>query len=109
MKLSIKKFAKIKEANIEVDGVTVIAGENNTGKSTVGKILFSLYNAISNIEGKIQMQRKEEIQDMCQIILLNCLSSHYMENGVEIYLELIQKKKLVDGIFECIQKEGIFG
>ena len=40
MKLNIKNFAKIKEADIIVDGITVIAGENNTGKSTVGKILF---------------------------------------------------------------------
>ena len=44
MKLKIQNFAKIKEANIVIDGITVIAGENNTGKSTVGKILFSLFN-----------------------------------------------------------------
>jgi hypothetical protein len=31
----------IKSADILVDGLTVIAGENDTGKSTVGKILFS--------------------------------------------------------------------
>ena len=46
MKLNIKNFAKIKNADILIDGITVIAGENNTGKSTVGKILFSLYNSI---------------------------------------------------------------
>ena len=32
----------IKEANVKIDGLTVIAGENDTGKSTVGKMLFSL-------------------------------------------------------------------
>ena len=52
MKLNIKNFAKIKNADILIDGITVIAGENNTGKSTVGKILFSLYNSISGIEKK---------------------------------------------------------
>lgn len=35
MKLNIKNFAKIKEADIVIDGITVIAGENNTGKSTI--------------------------------------------------------------------------
>ena len=40
MKLSINNFAKIKQADIIIDGITVIAGENNTGKSTVGKVLF---------------------------------------------------------------------
>lgn len=42
MELSIRDFAKIQQADIVIDGITVIAGENNTGKSTVGKILFSL-------------------------------------------------------------------
>lgn len=37
MRLEIKNFAKIKEADITLDGITVIAGENNTGKSTVVK------------------------------------------------------------------------
>lgn len=40
MKLRIKNFAKIEDADINIDGITVIAGENNTGKSTVGKIFF---------------------------------------------------------------------
>lgn len=40
MKLSISNFAKIDKADITIDGITVIAGENNTGKSTIGKILF---------------------------------------------------------------------
>ena len=45
MRLEIKNFAKIKEADITLDGITVIAGENNTGKSTVGKILNSYFKA----------------------------------------------------------------
>lgn len=40
MKLNIKNFMKIKEADIVIDGITVIAGENNTGKSTIGKYCF---------------------------------------------------------------------
>ena len=34
MRLKIENFAKVKRAEIVVDGITVIAGENNTGKST---------------------------------------------------------------------------
>lgn len=62
MKLNIKNFAKIKEADIIVDGITVIAGENNTGKSTVGKILFSLFNALSDIDEKIFEERLKKFQ-----------------------------------------------
>ena len=45
MELQLKNIGMIKEANIKLDGLTVIAGENDTGKSTVGKALFMfLYN-----------------------------------------------------------------
>lgn len=39
MRLEIKNIGRIEEASIEMNGITVIAGENDTGKSTVGKVL----------------------------------------------------------------------
>ena len=75
MKLSIKNFAKIKEADIVIDGITVIAGENNTGKSTVGKILFSLFNSLSDISDKIYDERLKEIESTNRQILKNYMSS----------------------------------
>ena len=44
MKLKISNFAKIEEADIKIDGITVICGDNDTGKSTIGKILFAVFN-----------------------------------------------------------------
>ena len=38
--LNLKNVGLIKEASIKINGLTVIAGENDTGKSTVGKSLF---------------------------------------------------------------------
>ena len=40
MKLTLKNIGKIGTASVEINGITVIAGENNTGKSTVGRALF---------------------------------------------------------------------
>lgn len=74
MKLNIKNFAKINEANIIIDGITVIAGENNTGKSTIGKILFTLFNAWSDIEERIWNERFTEIENTNRIILQKYLS-----------------------------------
>lgn len=71
MKLSINNFAKIKKADIIIDGITVIAGENNTGKSTVGKILFSLFNSLSNVDEKIFEERLKEIESTNRMIILN--------------------------------------
>lgn len=38
MKWKIENLAKIHEADINIDGITVIAGDNNTGKCAVGKV-----------------------------------------------------------------------
>ena len=52
MKLRIRNVAKIEEADLELNGITIIAGNNNTGKSTIGKIVFSLFNSLVNLEEK---------------------------------------------------------
>lgn len=41
MKLQVKNFHMVDEAELLIDGLTVIAGDNDTGKSTIGKLLFS--------------------------------------------------------------------
>lgn len=69
MKLGIKNFAKIKDVDVEIDGITVIAGDNNTGKSTVGKIIFALFNSLSNIEDKILDERLKVIETTSRNIL----------------------------------------
>lgn len=58
MKLNISNFAKIDNADIIIDGITVIAGENNTGKSTIGKILFSIHCMILTSKFKDKEYRK---------------------------------------------------
>ncbi|MBR1648194.1 MAG: AAA family ATPase [Alphaproteobacteria bacterium] len=48
MSLEIEKFGKIKHAVIETKGLTVIAGHNDTGKSTIGKIFYTLIKSQVN-------------------------------------------------------------
>ncbi|WP_157154135.1 AAA family ATPase [Brachyspira murdochii] len=73
MKLTIKNFARIKEAEINIDGITIIAGENNTGKTTVGKVLFSCFNSLNNLEESISLDKKKsinrEIFMLCNLLL----------------------------------------
>ncbi len=57
MKLSMRNVAKIESADLELKGITVIAGNNNTGKSTVGKSVYSLFNSMVNINSKIRDQK----------------------------------------------------
>ncbi|MCR5368918.1 AAA family ATPase [Eubacterium sp.] len=62
MIFKIKNFGKISEANIKLDGITVICGDNNTGKSTVGKALFSFFNALTDYKNKIDTQKNNKLR-----------------------------------------------
>ncbi len=62
MIFKIKNFGKIVEANIKLDGITVICGDNNTGKSTVGKALFSFFNGLNDYKSKIDEQKYSKLR-----------------------------------------------
>ena len=57
MKLSIRNVGKLKEADVEINGITVITGENDTGKSTVGKVLWSVFNSFYKVYEQIEKER----------------------------------------------------
>lgn len=69
MKLILKNIGKIENANIDLNGITVIAGENNTGKSTVGKTLFSFFNCFYNVKEQINCERKYSIEREVGVLL----------------------------------------
>jgi ABC transporter, ATP-binding protein len=64
MKLIIKNIGKLKNAEVEINGITVITGENNTGKSTVGKTLFSLFYGFYDLDKKISMRKIGDIENI---------------------------------------------
>lgn len=107
MKLNIKNFAKIEEAEILIDGITVIAGENNTGKSTIGKILFALFNSLSDIEEKIKNQRLKEIQSIVRIVLVNNMSLTDKTKSLTLRrLRNTITNKITDGIEETLDGDS---
>ena len=50
MDLYINNVGIVSDSNIKLNGLTVITGENNSGKSTVGKALSSVISAVKNID-----------------------------------------------------------
>ena len=48
MRLKVKNVNKISQADVYLNGLTVIVGPNNSGKSTIGRTLFTTIKAIAN-------------------------------------------------------------
>ena len=68
MNLKIKDFGVIKNADIKVDGITVITGNNNTGKSTIGKVFFSYFNSFNDLAIKVVTKKIFEKQVILGIL-----------------------------------------
>ena len=63
MELIIHNFAKIESAEISLNGITLIAGANDTGKSTCGKALCTLLMALEQLESSSKYVRRNKIRD----------------------------------------------
>lgn len=107
MKLKINNFAKIKEADVIIDGITVIAGENNTGKSTVGKILFSLFNSLSNVDEKIFEERLKEIEHTNIMVIQNSIVEADVSRSMVFRSALNISRKINSQIRKEIGLNGI--
>lgn len=67
MRLHIENIGSLRDADIVIEGITIIAGENNVGKSTIGK---SLYAFLNNMDTWREIYEKQ-----CQANLVRYLNS----------------------------------
>lgn len=52
MELQLENIGVIKNSTIELNGLTVITGINNSGKSTAGKVLYAVIEGLNNLKEK---------------------------------------------------------
>ena len=57
MRIWLQNIGIVRDSMLCVDGLTVITGKNNSGKTTVGKTLYALIDAVSNLKVKAQNDR----------------------------------------------------
>ena len=95
MIFKISNFGKIVEANIKLDGITVICGDNNTGKSTVGKALFSFFNALNDYKSKIYVQKYNKLSTAIR---------HYVSDPWNLPVKALESEDFI----EYLSKHGDF-
>ena len=91
MKLSIKNVGKLKEADVEINGITIITGENDTGKSTVGKVLWSVFNSFYKVYEQIEKERIDFVNEQIYSYIRNLdKSDNVKKKTLDIATDIIQ-------------------
>lgn len=96
MKLTINNIGKLKNAEVVIDGITVITGENDTGKSTVGKVLWSVFNSFYKVYEQIEKERIDFVNEQIYSYVRNLDKSDNV------------KKKTLDMAIDIIQNYSIY-
>lgn len=96
MNIKINNIAKINSADINIAGITVIAGENNTGKSTIGKALFAFYDGLYDVEQKILDDKFHALERRIFNNLIHSKSSHTTILGASINDFLLEEDDIND-------------
>lgn len=105
MKLTLRNIAGIGDADLSFKGITLIAGKNNTGKSSVGKAVYSVMYGISTTV--------EEFRHNIFLSVFNILSRYLKYTELEFryfkrshLMEFVDKNFISNDHLEKIQKDS---
>lgn len=77
MNFIMRNVAKVSEANVALEGVTVVAGGNSTGKSTISRALVTLSNLSTRL---VDLIREERVNSMVRAI-----SNEFVRRGEQVF------------------------
>lgn len=106
MKLRLQNILKVESAEIELGGLTVITGENDSGKSSIGKILFSILKATNNAKQVDKLETLQFINSHLLSIkrLFGRFNNHYVLKDIQsISIDLVEKNLSLEELTETIK------
>ena len=80
MELTLQNVGIINKATVKLNGLTVICGSNNSGKSTAGKALYATIESLSNLEEKLHnelvLNYRRALMNVSRILDLESVSKY---------------------------------
>ena len=80
--LHVKNFRAIHEAEIKINGITVVAGLNGCGKSTLSKLLYYVFKVTNNFEQSVAKEINSELNKFRSAVI-------YLSNTIRVNTQLL--------------------
>ena len=100
MNIKLKEIGIVFDSDMVLDGLTIITGKNNSGKTTIGKALYSILDAVSDIQQKFQADKvfyiKTRLDEVRSILDFFRLFGILREEENPLFGEYPQIKRLFD-------------
>jgi energy-coupling factor transporter ATP-binding protein EcfA2 len=114
IRIKTEGFRAVNEADLIIDGITLVAGENGCGKSSISKLLYFLYKTVSNYDLLVKKRLFSSLQDILlfldivqQELTLNLkdrnLRDEYRKEISELKRELYSAEFLEDELINWIR------
>lgn len=81
MEVRLNNIGIISESTIDIDGLTVITGHNNSGKTTVGKVLYAIISAVEDLRTHAWEDKKEYALSRERLIVSKLIYGYLEVNG----------------------------
>ncbi len=69
MQLTLKNIGIVGDATVKLNGLTVVTGANNSGKTTVGRAVYSLVSAVENLQRNAVLDKLAYVQSAIASLL----------------------------------------
>jgi energy-coupling factor transporter ATP-binding protein EcfA2 len=68
IRVKTEGFRAVNKADLIIDGITLVAGENGCGKSSISKLLYFLYKTASNYDFLVKKKLFSSLQDILRFL-----------------------------------------
>lgn len=113
MKLYMENIGKLANTEISIDGITVVAGKNGTGKSTISKSLYSIFSSFYDYNEKINNLRNYLLKNELRKPTTSFFMRRFDTEKLDLFLHSLyqnrmnfknNKIKLKDSIIEFVSE-----
>ena len=104
MQIKLRNIGMLKKAELNLNSLTLIAGENDNGKSTIGKVIFCIIKAINKYKDELQESKEHKLKERLENLFFftrNILTHNpVLKNTEDIYFLILDEYTLEEKLLK---------